>query len=214
MWVFNKLLKNNKDLKLEDNLKTILKTMAILDIIMVPENKKYLRLINFFKENNMEKYIINNGKGDSVSIYFLESDILIKGFDHENELNQFAAEDWNSEFFKHIYSVIPESLQNLLNEDDLDETTFVTCYLKNENTWKENKWKDNDGGKKYLLSYIKKNAEEWYDWAKDYYQKELILDLIEKFYSNINNINSEDIKLLNPSCNIEETIQLIKKVKL
>lgn len=210
MWIFNKIVKNNKEVKLESNLKNNLKAMATLDIIMIPENKKYLRLINFSNENGIEKYVINNGKGDTLSIYFVKENILIKGFEHENSLNQFAAEEWNQDFFKYVYSEIPESLKNILNEDEIDETTFATWYLKSENKWKENVWKDNDGGKKYLLGYIKTNAKEWCDWAKDYYSKEIDVKLIEKIYED--NFNYDDIKLINPNCNIEETIQLINKI--
>ena len=50
-----KIIKNKKTDKIENKLKGYLDAMTILDIIMIPEKKKYLRLINYSKENSLEK---------------------------------------------------------------------------------------------------------------------------------------------------------------
>ena len=132
---------------------------------------------------------------------------MIKGFDHENNLNQFTKEEWDIKFFENIYSVISDDLKKLLSKEEMYETTFVTCYSSKDRKWKENKFGDNDGGKSYLLKYIMKNADEWCNWAKDYYEKDIDVELVEKIYSN--NINREVIKLLNTNCDLDETLRLI-----
>lgn len=117
-------------------------------------------------------YVIDNGAGDTLIIWFSETGILIKGFDHESPLNQLAADKWNEKFFEYTYADIPAQFIDLLTEDDRDETTFCMCYIKNENKWVQNSWADNDGGKGFLLKYIRRTAQEWKEWADKYYKKD------------------------------------------
>lgn len=217
MGLFDKLKKNTELTKPEtdfkDNLLANLRVMAILDIIMIPdEEKSWLRIVNYTKQDNLEIYNIDNGSGDTLKIYILDNQILIKGFDHENELNQFAADEWNKDFFKYIYSGIPNELKSLLTEDDIDETTFVIWYSTVDNSWKQNEWKDNDGGKSYLLKYIRKNAEEWCDWAKHYYEKEIDVNVIKEIYY-AKNVTTEQIGLINPEGDINIILNELNGIK-
>lgn len=45
---------------------------------------------------------------------------------------------------------------------------------------------NNDGGKDFLLRYIFKTPEAWSDWAKDYYETEIPLEIVEKVYNGEN----------------------------
>lgn len=206
-----KIIKNKKTDKIENKLKGYLDAMTILDIIMIPEKKKYLRLINYSKENSLEKYIIDNGKGDFLTIYFSGLNVMIKGFDHENEFNQLSKEEIDTEFFENIYSVVPDEFRKILTKEEIYETTFVTYCSINDGKWIEKSFQDNDGGKNYLLKYIMKTADDWCNWAKDYYEKDFDIQLVEKIYNN--EFNEDIIKLLNPDCDISETLKLIKNIK-
>ena len=74
-----------------EELKMNLKAMAILDMIMVSKEDDWLRLVNFYKTDTEYGYILDNGSGDKLMVSFVDKGAMIIGFDHENELNQFAA---------------------------------------------------------------------------------------------------------------------------
>lgn len=163
-------------------LKLRLDALLLLDEIMIPSEKDYLRIINSGENNQILWYILDNGCGDSLMILFADGDVLIKGFDHENELNQFAAEEWDNAFFTRMFSGIPDRLAALLTEDEHDETTFCMWYLKDTERWYQNEVSGNDGGKAYLLGYIPETADQLHEWAEDYYGTNLDADLIGKLF--------------------------------
>ena len=164
-------------------LEKYLKAMTILDVIMVPEEDEWLRLTSFHKYENAYSYVLNNGSGDNLTIIFAENGVLIKGFDHENELNQFAADEWDNAFFEHIYAELPKVFAEILDEDDRDNTTFCMWCMDDSDMWIQNEVEGNDGGKDFLLGCICKNPEEWIEWAKDYYEVEIDEEVVQKVYN-------------------------------
>ena len=79
-----------------ETLKHRLKVLYILDNTLIPPENDYLRLVQYDENEEYKQYIINNGLGDVLMVRFMEQGVFIKGFDHENELNQFAADEWNN----------------------------------------------------------------------------------------------------------------------
>lgn len=187
-----------------EKLKNYLKAMAILDMIMVPKEDDWLRLVNFYKTDAEFRYILDNGSGDKLTVIFAAKGVMIVGFDHENELNQFAADEWDSNFFEYTYSNMPEELKQLLSEEEKDETTFCMWCTDGTN-WMQNETEDNDGGKEYLLGYIRHNAEEWCEWAEEYYDTEVALELVQKVFRG-ELLGEDDIVNLNPECKVEEVL--------
>ena len=82
-----------------------LRAMAVLDIVMNPSEDSWLRLVQ--KDPLEEAYYVRNGAGDEMDIFFEEKDVFIRGFDHENDLNQFGADEWDESFFKDSYAGFP-----------------------------------------------------------------------------------------------------------
>ena len=64
-----------------------LRCMAVLDIIMNSEEDAWLRLVKKYSSEK-EAYQISNGSGDEMDIFFEENGVFIRGFDHDNNLNQ------------------------------------------------------------------------------------------------------------------------------
>lgn len=163
---------------------------------------------------NAKKYVLANGSGDELVVYFTENGAYIKGFDHESEYNQFAAEERDAQFFEHIYKNAPEEFLNLLEGEEKDETTFCMWNLGETDEWWENEIEasdeEDDGGKGFLLSYICKDAEEWYDWAKDYYDTELDIKIIQRIYAG-ETVTEDDIRGLNLNRNVKEALEEIMK---
>ena len=195
-----------------EELKMNLKAMAILDMIMVPKEDDWLRLVNFYKTDTEYGYILDNGSGDKLMVSFVDKGAMIIGFDHENELNQFAADEWDSGFIEYTYANVPEAFTQLLSDEEKDETTF--CMWSTDGTnWMQNEVEGNDGGKEYLLGYICQNAESWCAWGEEYYDITVDLELVQKVYQG-EMLENEDITKLNPECNVEEVLEEIAGLSL
>ena len=191
-------------------LERYLKAMAILDIAMISKEDAWLRLVSFSKKEKASFYIFDNGSGDNLLVMFTENGVLLKGFDHENELNQFAADEWDNSFFEHIFAGLPEEFEEFLDEGDRENTTFCMWCMDDTDIWIQNEVDNNDGGKGFLLRYIHKTPKEWSEWAKDYYEAEFKQEVVQKIY-NEETLTEEDIVKLNPECNITEVFDEIRE---
>lgn len=190
----------------KDKLRRSLKALNILDVIAAPPEDDWLRIINSgVSEDNTAWYIIDNGSGDELMVLFGEIGVFIKGFDHENDLNQFAADEWDAAFFEHMFSGLPKEMLDLLTEDERDNTTFCMWYLDESGEWNQNEADGNDGGKNYLLGYIHQSAKSFYDWAVEYYDREFDYNIIQKLFET-GSLPPEEILILNPECNPQRVL--------
>ena len=166
-----------------------LRSLVRLDEAMTPPEKDWLRIwTSGISDDGVRWYMLDNGGGDSMIILFAQAGVLVKGFDHENALNQFASDgEWDDAFFEYVFRDMPRELAPLLTDDERNETTFCMWYQYDTGKWYQNEYPDNDGGKKYLLGYIPQTAEELYVWAKDYYDEEgkkgLSLETVEQVFN-------------------------------
>ena len=194
-------------------LEKCLKAMAILDVIMIAPKDAWLRLTSYQELEHAHSYVLRNGSGDELTIIFTANGALIKGFDHENELNQFGADEWDSTFFEYTYANLPKEFAELLNEDDIDNTTFCMWCMDETNTWTQNETKGNDGGKSFLLNYICQTAEEWCEWAKYYYEMDIVPEVVQKIYQE-EQLTKEDVIKLNMGRDAKEVFAEIDKFAL
>ena len=194
-------------------LEKCLKAMAILDVIMIASKDAWLRLTSYQESEHTHSYVLRNGSGDELTIIFTTNGALIKGFDHENELNQFGADEWDSTFFEYTYANLPKEFAELLNEDDIDNTTFCMWCMDETNAWTQNETKGNDGGKSFLLNYICQTAEEWCEWAKYYYEMDIVPEVVQKIYQE-EQLTKEDVIKLNMGRDAKEVFSEIDKFAL
>lgn len=201
------------------DLKKYLKAIAVLDVVMTPKKKAWLRLVNVSSIGKANAIVIDNGSGDNLVVIFTENGTLIKGFDHESEYNQFAADEWDKAFFEYTFSGLPEEFSELLDEDSRDNTTFCMWCMDDSDMWVQNEQEindeeeDDDGGKSFLLLYICETPEDWCDWAKDYYKTEIASDVVKKVY-NGEPLTEEDVVKLNPERNAKEVFAELEELPL
>ncbi len=191
------------------DLKKYLNAMAVLDVVMTPKKQAWLRRVNVSSIGKAPAFVLDNGSGDDLVVIFTENGALIKGFDHESEYNQFAADEWDDAFFEYTFSGLPEEFADLLDEDSRDNTTFCMWCMDDSDMWVQNEQEindeneDDDAGKDFLLGFIRKTPEEWCDWAKDYYETEIASDVVKKVY-NGEPLTEEDVVKLNPERNAKD----------
>lgn len=198
-------------------LKKYLKAMAVLDVVMTSKKQAWLRYVNVSSIGKANAFVIDNGSGDELVVIFTENGTLIKGFDHESEYNQFAADEWDNAFFEYTFSNLPEEFAELLDEDSRDNTTFCMWCMDDSDMWVQNEQEindeeeDDDAGKSYLLMFIRKTPEDWCDWAKDYYETEIASDVVKKVY-NGEKLTEEDVIKLNPERNAKEVFAELEEI--
>ena len=162
-----------------DKIKTRLDALLVIDEYLIDPSEDWLRLVIKTEENYGLRYLIDNGSGDSLDVIFTDKMILIKGFDHESSLSQFAADEWNQDIIDGFYRGLDEKYQNLYSEEQKDETTFFIWYDGQEH---QNTYQDQDGGE-WLLSYFFDSFEKFHEFVTDYYSITVDEDLLRKLYN-------------------------------
>ena len=174
-----------------DNMHSSLEALFVLDNALTEPEDDDLRVIRKFETDNMIKYVVDNGAGEKLTVLFTETAVLIKGFAHENSLNQFAAAEWNQGIIDMMYEGLDEKIKNMFTDDERQETTFFIWY---DGEVHQNKIDDNDGGY-WLLGYAFDTYERFKEFATDYYDIEFDNDLLSQLYTCSNLSELELAKL-------------------
>ena len=175
-----------------DNMHSSLEALFVLDNALTEPEDDDLGLIRKFETDNMIKYIVDNGAGDKLTVLFTEAAVLIKGFAHENSLNQFAAAEWNQGIIDMMYEGLDEKMKNMFTDDERQETTFFIWYNGEVH---QNQIEGNDGGR-WLLGYAFDTYERFKEFATDYYDIEFDNDLLRQLYTCSNLSELELAKLI------------------
>ena len=175
-----------------DNMRKSLEALYVLDKALTDPSEEYLRLVHKKEIDSNLKYVIDNGAGDSLSVIFTEMAMLIKGFAHENSLNQFAADEWNQSIIDKMYEGINEKWRNLFSVDEREQTTFFIWY---DGEVHQNQTDENDGGR-WLLGYAFDTYEKFREFVTEYYSMEFDEYLLRKLYTESYLSDSELSKLI------------------
>ena len=163
-----------------DNMRKNLEALYVLDNALTDPSEEYLRLINKKEIDSNLKYEIDNGAGDLLSVVFTETAVLIKGFSHENNLNQFASDEWNQSIIDKMYEGIDEKRKNLFSVEEREQTTFFIWYDREVH---QHQMDGNDGGR-WLLGYLFDTYERFQEFVTEYYSMEFDNQLLQKLYTN------------------------------
>lgn len=174
------------------NMRKSLEALFVLDNALTDPSEEYLRLVHKKEIDSNLKYEIDNGAGDSLSVIFTETAVLIKGFAHENSLNQFASDEWNQSIIDRMYEGLDEKWKNLFSVEERKQTTFFIWY---DGEVHQNQPDGNDGGR-WLLGYAFDTYERFREFVAEYYSMEFDEHLLEKLYTDSFLSDSELSKLI------------------
>ena len=175
-----------------DNMRSSLEALFVLDNALTEPEDDDIRLVRKYEDKETVKYIVDNGVGDILTVIFSETAVLVKGFAHENSLNQYAADEWNQSIIDKMYYGLDEKLKNLFTDDEMKETTFFIWY---DGEVHQNQIEGNDGGR-WLLGYAFDTYERFKEFATDYYDIEFDNDLLRQLYTCSNLSELELSKLI------------------
>ena len=175
-----------------DNMRSSLEALFVLDNALTEPEDDDIRLVRKYEDKETVKYIVDNGVGDILTVIFSETAVLVKGFAHENSLNQYAADEWNQNIIDKMYYGLDEKLKNLFTDDEMKETPFFIWY---DGEVHQNQIEGNDGGR-WLLGYAFDTYERFKEFATDYYDIEFDNDLLRQLYTCSNLSELELSKLI------------------
>jgi hypothetical protein len=178
----------------------VMKACAGLDAQLIDdENLRSYRFYHNWKDGvSLATY--ENGSGDDLAILFKNGCALIKGFDHESEVSPYAQEEY--EIWPGIYEGAPEELLAELDDESLEKDHVTFCYwlVSNDTNWRQGPVSfsgGEDDGANWLLSAIKFNSYQFFEWANDYFEGNIERLTYEDVEAEFNK-ESESYKAISP----------------
>jgi hypothetical protein len=225
-----RLSTQNLDTLLDINeLKKLCQSIAVAEDII--SNKPEFKYYNFNSnwDKDVSVFSMDNGSGDFFFIIFSKDGVLIKGFAHEyfmsphndNKDNKYKGKVWPG-----VLDEIPVELSTLLDDPafDKENTTFCIWRLKEDEYWKigdidfpsrrSYMGQTYDGydpdGSIFLLELLDGDIEKFVKWIKEYYEKDVSIDVIQKIF-NHEEITEDMVNKLNPKKSLKDIKDVFKE---
>lgn len=159
------------------NKEASLEALYLLDNALTEPGEDYLRLISKREDENSLRYVVDNWQGDLLDVIFTREAVLVRGFDHENELNSLSAGSDKS-VVEQIYSGEAAKFRSYFLPDEIEQTTFFIWYDGVEH---RNLVGGNNGGR-WLLSYAFDDFAKFSEFVKGYYEIDFDNEMLKKLY--------------------------------
>jgi hypothetical protein len=172
------------------NMQASLEALYVPDSALLEPDEEHLRLISKTKGENSLRYKVDNGQGDLLDVIFTSKAVLVRGFDHENELNSLSAGSDKS-VVEQIYSGKAAKFRSYFLPDEIEQTTFFIWYDAKEH---QNLVAGNNDGR-WLLSYAFDDFDKFSDFVKGYYDINFDDEMLKKLYEK-GELSQENIKIL------------------
>ena len=157
------------------NMQASLEALYVLDSAFLEPDEEYLRLISKKEDENSLRYVVDNGQGDLLDVIFTREAVLVRGFDHESELNSLSTD---KSVIEQIYSGEAAKFRSYFLLDEIEQTTFFIWYDGAEH---QNLVGGNSGGR-WLLSYAFDEFDKFSEFVKGYYEIEFDDEMLKKLY--------------------------------
>ncbi|WP_188068417.1 hypothetical protein [Brevibacillus brevis] len=195
-------------------LKQRLLILSALDIVLCDEEWLRRYQIDPQWDENTTFARMNNGSGDDLYILFTPEGVIVKGFDHESEMSPHAREEY--EVWPGIYEQVPPALLHRLDDEALtkEEVTFCLWRESADHVWKTGEVHNPHGlddGSDFLLGMIYDIPEDYVEWAEDYYEVKVPLDVIGYVFTNTS-ITKEMMMGLNPEVDLEMAMKELQAI--
>lgn len=159
------------------NKEASLEALYLLDSALTEPGEEHLRLISKREDENSLRYVVDNGQGDLLDVIFTREAVLVRGFDHENELNSLSTGSDKS-VVEQIYSGEAAKFRSYFLPDEIEQTTFFIWYDGEEH---RNLVGGNNGGR-WLLSYAFDDFDKFSEFVKGYYEIDFDDEMLKKLY--------------------------------
>ena len=192
--------KNLEKLSGINDLKRLLQSLAVLDLIMSPEwEDRYYSFDSRWGEGETMGSM-RNGSGDSFNALFDSNGCFFKGFAHEYPHSSWH--DGNLEKWKKILDKVPNKFSSAVTEPafDMDSISFCFWRTNDDTSWHcdllETDEAEDPDGSEFLLECLNGDPSVYQDFAEEYYENDIPLSPIRHIYSHAP-ITQDIIDLLN-----------------
>lgn len=197
--------KNLENLTDIDGLKRLLQSLAVLDLIMSPDDwdSRYYSFDAHWAEGETMGSM-RNGCGDSFNAWFDENGCFFKGFAHEYPLSSW--DDKNSTKWKTVLEKVPSEFAAAVGEPAFDMGSISFCFWchQGDKSWHSSsitadgadKWEDPDGSL-FLLECLNGDPNVYQKFVEEYYEEDISMASIRQVYSHTP-LTQNMIDLINP----------------
>ncbi len=198
-----------------DILMGCLQSLAALDSILSPELEYRYYSFNSKWDIDTSMGSINNGTGDHLFFIFNFYGCIIKGFDHEASMSPFRFQE--PSVWAGILDDVPADFSDYIYEVSLlpEETTFCTWKSYTDSSWETGKIdfpnEDDPDGSQKLLLLIHTTPQKYQEWAEEYYDTIIKIDLISHIFLH-KSITEDIILKLNPKASIETVYNDLQEI--
>ena len=183
--VFPMSFSSTRDLALLPNvawLRDLLRSMAMLDAILCPEwdGRYYSFDARWAKGEEMGS--MRNGQGDDFFALFNSYGCFLKGFVHDSPAATSPIEP-----VEH-YQGLPPELASCTSEPAFTPENVTFCIWRSfgDSRWAHNPIAlpsgDDPDGSGYLLSPLDGKPETYWQWAEEYYERDVALHAVKAIY--------------------------------
>jgi hypothetical protein len=157
-------------------LRRLLQSMAMLDAMLEPKRPyRYYSFDAHWGQGAMMGSMIN-GSGDELFALFNMHGAFLKGFDHESTAAAIPS--------RHFYRDLPIQFEPCTREPAFspEAVTFCVWRLIDQPQWSRSRVAVFDGvtdGSADMLSMLDGVPETYWAWAKEYYDRDIPLEVIE-----------------------------------
>lgn len=189
-----------------EDLKKLLQSLSVLDLIMSPEWAYRYYSFNAKWDTSEQMGSMRNGQGDSFIAWFTENGCFFKGFDHESEMSSWAKE--NQKPIPSIYEKVPDILKPALIEPafSIEDVSFCFWRLQGDQSWSIGDIHfpetDDPDGSEFLLEILNGNPQKYQSFVEEYYEEIIPLESIRHIYAH-KPLDIDIIKSLNAEVSLD-----------
>ncbi|HEU4538828.1 MAG TPA: hypothetical protein VFS00_32135, partial [Polyangiaceae bacterium] len=137
------------------------------------------------------RFTSDNGAGDVFFVAFAPGGVLLKGFDHESPMSPYRLSPDGTKVWPGMYAAVPPALAALAREPAAagarpTDVTFCLSYAYERPGWAcgVERFDRRGDGSAIWLRFLTMSADEYRDWADDYYESALPPELVEALFEH------------------------------
>jgi hypothetical protein len=201
-----------------DSLEKLCQSIAILDAILSPQwDYRYFSFNAGWDASINERMAsMRNGSGDEYCLVFNSKGAILKGFDHEASMSPWARDPVG--VWPGVLDYVPETFAPFLSEPafSMGDCTFCIWREHGDKHWRRGPVAfppgDDPDGSEGLLWMFDRRPETYVDFASEYYEKTLEVDLIRRIYAH-ETLSLLLVTGLNAEASWEEIVNDAKEIR-
>ena len=198
-----------------DDLKRLLQSLAVLDLIMCTEKSHRSYSFNNLLGENEQVGVMQRENGDSFHAWFTKNGCFFRGNKHDSKMSSCLntpKKPWQG-----IYTGVPDTFKRALSEPSfsIDDVSFCFWRQYSDEGWKIGEVEFAEGvdpdGSIVLLDILNGNPGDYQDFVEEFYEEDIPLLPIRHIYAH-KLITDSVLEYLNPKvslCAIENDLKEI-----